>query len=81
VNTVYVIAAMTSLNCGVDVLRAVEPDSTGQHAQTYNTEDDCIAARDRLMAKAERDPTRPLTPALRCVPVDSALPYVSGEPK
>jgi len=59
---------MTSLNCGVDVLRAVEPDSTGQHAQTYNTEDDCIAARDRLIAKAERDTTRPLTPALRGVP-------------
>ena len=82
-NTVYVIAAMTSLNCGVDVLclRAVEPDSTGQHAQTYNTEDDCIAARDRLIAKAESDMTRPLTPALRCVPEDSALPYVPGEPK
>jgi len=82
-NTVYVIAAMTSLNCGVDVLclRAVEPDSTGQHAQTYSTEDDCIAARDRLIAKAESDMTRPLTPALRCVPEDSALSYVPGEPK
>jgi hypothetical protein len=38
-NTVYVIAVMTSLNCRVDVicLRAVEPDSTGQRAQTYPT--------------------------------------------
>jgi hypothetical protein len=37
VNTVFVIAVMTSLNCGVDVLclRAIEPDSTGQHAKTY----------------------------------------------
>jgi hypothetical protein len=35
VNTVYVIAVMTSLDCGADVLclRAVEPDSTGEHAQ------------------------------------------------
>ena len=31
VTTVYIIAVMTSLNCGVDLLcqRAVEPDSTG----------------------------------------------------
>jgi hypothetical protein len=28
-------------------LRAVEPDSTGEHAQTYSTLDAYIAARDR----------------------------------
>jgi hypothetical protein len=73
VNTAYVIAVMTSLNCGVDVLclRAVEPNSTGEHAQTYPTLDLCIAARDRLLA--QRDATDQL--ALRCVPEDSALPY------
>jgi hypothetical protein len=73
VNTVYVIAVMTSLNCGVDVLcrRAVEPDSTGGHAQTYPTLAACIAARDRLLA--QREATHQL--ALRCVPEDSALPY------
>jgi hypothetical protein len=40
-NTAYVIAVVTSLNCGGDVLclRAVEPDSTGQQAQTYPTEE------------------------------------------
>ena len=45
-NAAYVIAVMTSLNCGIDVLclRAVESDSTGQHAQTYSTGDACIAA-------------------------------------
>ena len=39
VNTVYLIAVMSSLNCGVDVLcfRAVEPDLR------YYTQDDCIA--------------------------------------
>jgi len=37
VNTVYIIAVMTSLNCGVNVLcfRSVEPDSSG-HARTYD---------------------------------------------
>jgi len=47
VNTLYVIAVMTSPNCGVEVLclRAVEPDSTGEHAQTCPTLDACIAAR------------------------------------
>ena len=75
-NTVYVI--VTSLDCGADVLclRAVEPDSTGEHAQTYSTPDACIAALHRLWAKAQRDATRQLD--LRCVPEDSALPY---EPK
>jgi hypothetical protein len=49
-NTVFVIAVMTSLNCGVHVfwLRAVEPNSTGEHAQTYPTLDLWIAARDCL---------------------------------
>jgi hypothetical protein len=75
VNTVFVIAVMTSLNRGVDVLclRAIEPNSTGEHAQTYPTLDLCIAARDRLLAP--RDATD--QPALRCVPEDSALPYDS----
>jgi hypothetical protein len=51
---------MSSLNCGVDVicLRAVKPDSTGQHAQTYPTLDACIAARDRLLPGARLDPER-----------------------
>jgi hypothetical protein len=76
VNTVFVIAVMTSLNCGVDVicLRAVEPDSTGQHARIYSTLDNCIAARDRLLAEAQNAP-HPLD--LRCVLQDSALPYDS----
>jgi hypothetical protein len=41
----YVIAVMTSLNCGLDVLcfGAVEPDSTGEHAQIYPSLDACIA--------------------------------------
>jgi hypothetical protein len=75
VSTVYVIAVMTGFNCGVDVLclRAVEPDSTGEHAQTYSTQHACIAARDRLMEKAQRDATHQL--ALQCVPEDSALAY------
>ena len=75
-NTVYVVAVMTSLGCGAEVLclRAVEPDSTGQHAQTYSTFDACIAVRDRLMAKAQMDTGRGR--GLRCVPEDSALPYV-----
>jgi len=73
-NTVYVIAVMTSLNCGVDVvrLRALGPDSTGEHAQTYSTLESCIAARDRLIVQAQRDATRQLD--LRCPPEDSALP-------
>jgi hypothetical protein len=69
VNTVYVIAVMTSLNCGVDVLclRAVEPDLR------YYTSDACIAALNRFMAKARHEGTH--QPDLRCVPADSALPY------
>ena len=71
----YVIAIMTSLNCGLDVLcfRAVETDSTGEHAQIYLNLDACIAARDRLTAKVQHD----VKLALRCVPADSALPYDS----
>jgi hypothetical protein len=74
-NTVYVIAAMTSLGCGADVLcfRAVEPDS-GQHARTYSTLDDCIAVRDQPMTQAQKETGREM--ALQCVPDDSALPYV-----
>ena len=79
-NTVYVIAIVTSLNCGVEVLspRAIEPDSTGQHAQTYPTQDACIAALPNLVLKAQRDATRQL--ALQCVPKGSALPYDSAQP-
>jgi hypothetical protein len=75
-NAVYVIALMTSLGCGADVLcyRAVDPDSTGQHAQTYSTLDACIAVRDQLIDKDQRDTGR--QSALRCVPENSALPYV-----
>ena len=70
-NAAYVIAVMTSLNCGIDVLclRAVESDSTGQHAQTYSTGDACIAARDRFLAQC--DATHQL--ALKCVPEKFAL--------
>ena len=65
-NTVYVIAVMTRLNCGVDVLclRAVEPDLR------YYTSDACIARLNRFMAKVRHDGLD-----LRCVPADSALPY------
>ena len=73
-NTAYVIAVVTSLNCGGDVLcfRAVEPDSTGEHAQTYSTEGSCADALHRI-SKAQRDMGRL---NLRCVLQDSALPYV-----
>ena len=67
VSTVYVIAVMSSLNCGVDVLclRAVEPDLR------YYTREACIAALNRFIAKGQRDATRQLD--VRCVPADSAL--------
>ena len=70
-NTVYVIAVMSSLNCGVDVLclRAVEPDLR------YYSQDACTASLSRLMAKAKRDATHQLD--WRCVPADSARPYES----
>jgi hypothetical protein len=70
-NTVYVIAVISSLNCGVNVLclRAVEPDVR------YYTQDACIAALKRLMAKAKHDTTHQLD--WRCVAADSALPYDS----
>jgi hypothetical protein len=66
-----VIAVPSSLNCGVDVLclRAVESDLR------YDTQDACIAALNRLMAKAKDDTTHQLD--WRCVPADSALPYDS----
>jgi hypothetical protein len=66
-----VIAVISSLNCGIDVLclRAVEPDLR------YYTKDACIAALNRLMTKAKHDTTHQLD--WRCVPVDSALPYHS----
>jgi hypothetical protein len=66
-----VIAVISSLNCGIDVLclRAVEPDLR------YYTKDACIAALNRLMTKAKHDTTHQLD--WRCVPVDSALPYDS----
>jgi hypothetical protein len=64
-----VIAVISSLNCGVDVLclRAVEPDLR------YYTQDACIAALNRLMAKHDTIHQRDW----RCVPADSALPYDS----
>jgi hypothetical protein len=67
VSTVYVIAVMSSLNCGVDVLclRAVEPDLR------YYTREARIAALNRFIAKPRRDATRQLD--VRCVPADSAL--------
>jgi hypothetical protein len=71
VNTVYVIAVVTSLNCGADVLcfRAVEPDSTG-HARTYDTENACTSALNRF--RAQHDPAHQLD--LKCMPAESALP-------
>jgi hypothetical protein len=77
-NTVYVIAVMTSLNCGVDVLclRPVEPDSTGEYAKTYPTLDVCLAARHHFAAR--NDPLRELR--LKCVPKSSALPYNPARP-
>ena len=47
-NTIYLIAVVSSLNCGVEVLcfRAVEPDLR------YYTRDACIAALNRFMAKS-----------------------------
>ena len=77
VNTVYIIAVVTSINCGVDVLcfRAVEPDATG-HARTYDTDDACIAGLERLVA--QHDAMRELT--LKCVRTRaSALPYVKND--
>jgi hypothetical protein len=76
VNTVYVIALMTSLNCGADVLclRAVELDSRGEHAQTYSTLDLCLAARDHFVAR--NDSLRQLR--LKCVPESSARPYAKN---
>lgn len=40
---------------GVDVIchRAIELDSTGQHAQTYSTDEACIDARDRFRAQPD----------------------------
>jgi len=61
-NPAYVIAVITSLGCGVNVLclRAIEHDATGQHTQTYPTPNECVAALNRLMAKAQHDATRQL---------------------
>ena len=77
-NTPYVIAVITSLNCAVEVLclRAIEPDSTDKHARTYNynTANDCVAALNRFVAKAQRDAM--FIPALRGVPEKSALPLL-----
>jgi len=71
VNTVYVIAVISSINCGVDVLclRAVEPDLR------YYTQDACVVSLNRLIARAKHDTTHQLD--WRCVPADSALPYGS----
>jgi hypothetical protein len=78
VNTVYVIVVITSLNCGVEVLcfRAVESDSRGAHAQTYPTLNDCFAGLKRV-ENAPQNTRHPLD--LRCVPEESALPFISRE--
>jgi hypothetical protein len=83
VNTLYVIAVMTSFGCGIDVLcfRAIEPDATGTHAQTYPTKVACISSRDRFIAKAQRDTARPFKWALRCVPENVARPLRAPESK
>ena len=75
-NTLYVIAVITSLGCGVNVLclRAIEPDAIGQRAQTYPAPNECIAALNRLMAKAQQQAQHQLD--WRCVPEGSARPYV-----
>jgi hypothetical protein len=67
VTTVYVIAVISSINCGVDVLclRAAEPDLR------YYAQDACIAALNRLIATAKHDTTRQLN--WRCVPADTAI--------
>ena len=72
VNTVYVIAVISSINCGVDVLclRAVEPDLR------YYTQDACIVSLNRLIARAKHDTTHQLD--WRCVPADSRSPTVPG---
>jgi len=71
VNTVYVIAVMSSLNSGIDVLclRAVEPELR------YYTQDACTPSLSRLMANARHGATHQLD--WRCVPADSARPYES----
>jgi hypothetical protein len=50
VNTLYVIAVMTSLNCKGDTLclRAIESDSTGHHVQTCSAQNSCIVALRRI---------------------------------
>ena len=60
-NTAYVIAVITSLKCGVDVLcrQAVEPDWTREHAPAYSTPDACTAALNRLRAKVQQDAKNP----------------------
>ena len=75
-NTAYVIAVITSLGCGVDVLclRAIEADSTGQRAQTYPTPNDCVGALSRLIAKAQQEAKHQLD--WRCVPEKSTLAYL-----
>jgi hypothetical protein len=67
---------ITSLGCGVNVLclRAIEPDATGQHSKAYPSQDACIAALNRLVAKAQHDATGHLD--WQCVPEKSALPYM-----
>jgi hypothetical protein len=71
--TLYVLALMTRINCGVDVicLRPVEADARRQHAQTYPTEKACAAGRDRF--SGQHDAAHHLD--LRCVPENAAVPY------
>jgi len=71
--TLYVLALMTSINCGVDVLclRPVEADASGQRAKTYSTEQACAAARARFWG--QHDAMHHLN--LKCVPENLAVPY------
>jgi hypothetical protein len=54
--------------------RAIEPDSTGQHARTYPTEEACVDALNRF--RAQHDATHQLD--LKCIPEESVLPYVKN---
>ena len=78
VNGLYVIAVMTSLNCGVDVLcfRAVESDLSGKRARTYPTGEACVVALDHL-TKAQRGALHQRN--LRCVRQGATFPYVNND--
>jgi hypothetical protein len=71
--TLYLLALMTSIDCGVDVicLRPVKADARGQHAQTYSTKEACAAGRDRFLG--QHDAAHHLD--LRCVLENATVPY------